>query len=136
MGAIEHLPTARQIQLLGVLRNLENRIKLSTAEYAHDGNRSSAQPPPAAAAAAAAAAAGLNIQSSSPPPPQPVVQVVPPSISEVAARYDTKRITNAQVSQALRRLGKAMMSKTFKTLRYNFNSVSEKYISKIYYFTF
>ena len=129
MGAIEHLPTARQIQLLGVLRNLENRIKLSTAEYAHDGNRSSVQPPPAAAA-------GLNIQSSSPPPPQPVVQVVPLSISEVAARYDTKRITNAQVSQALRRLGKAMMSKTFKMLRYNFNSVSEKYISKIYYFTF
>ena len=131
MGAIEHLPTARQIQLLGVLRNLENRIKLSTAEYTHDGNRSSAQPPPPAAAAA-----GLNIQSSSPPPQPPVVQVVPPSISEVAARYDTKRITNAQVSQALRRLGKAMMSKTFKMLRYNFNSVSEKYISKIYYFTF
>lgn len=114
MGAVEHLSRARQVQLLGALRNLEERLKLSTAQTLRAMER------------------GTALSSFSHP------DQVPEASSGAAIsspnRSNSKRITNAQVSQTLRRLGKAMTAPDFKLLHYNLNPVTLVSLILLVYF--
>jgi len=107
VGAVEHLPRERQIQLLGALRNLEERIKLTTAQTLHAMDPQYMTGPSTGLQQSIANAGAQELQ--------PI-------------RDPTKRITNAQVAQTLRRLGKAMTSATFKMMHYNFNPVTNTVI--------
>lgn len=96
VGAVEHLPRSRQIQLLGVLRNLEDRLRLSTAKTLEK----------------------MNLGEHNNIPEDMSTNIIPVK--------ENKRITNAQVAQLLRRVGKAMTTDLFKSLNYNLNCRENK----------
>ena len=123
MVAIGHLSRARQIQLLGSLRNLEDRLKLSTAQTLvglESGFENVDMMPPQQPTLEKVMVHG---------PYGPEMKLRPiKKIGDDAARVEKKgpRITYAQVSQTLRRLGKAMTTDTFKIAKYNLNSRENK----------
>ena len=125
MGSISHLSKARQIQLLGSLRNLEDRLKLTTAqtmvgiESGFENIESASQTPQPTVE---------KVMVPGPYGPEMKIRPIKDAGDDLTMTKNKKgqRITYAQVSQTLRRLGKAMTTDNFKVAKYNLNSRENK----------